>query len=253
MKKRFRYNDETFVGGRHIDPVVDISMRGKGVFFKMLGALNEISRDVNFSYTFPNNPSFKGFAKYGYQSTGPIYIQHCQLSFVRSGFKEKLRYLKTGIKLAFKDFNTVAKVDINTLKNLHSALPKNRYYLKRDFDYLRWRYAESPVKKYDILAFEEGGELVMSCVTAQHDNSVAIVDVIPYAEKVDTQMILSGIKQIYGSVKVNNWSTGLRSLNKYFMGKGVQNFMILEGNRKMPDNLYDKNFWYVTRGDVEGN
>lgn len=253
IKKRFRFNDETFVGGRHIDPVVDVSMRGKGVFFKMLGALNELSRDVNFSYTFPNNPSFKGFAKYGYKSIGPIYIQYCQLSFVSSGFKEKLRYLKTGIKLAFKDCNTVSKSDINDLKNLHPALPIERYHLARDFNYLRWRYTESPVKKYDILCFQESGKVVLACVIAIEDSSVAIVDVIPYIDDVDSAMIILGIKRIYGNVKVNNWSAGLPSLNKYFFGKGIQNFMILEGNRKMPDKLYDKNFWYVTKGEVEGN
>jgi len=71
IKKRFQYNAESLVGDQHID---DGSMRGKGVFSRMIEGLNEISTDVNFGYTFPKNPSLRGFAKYGYRSIGPIYI-----------------------------------------------------------------------------------------------------------------------------------------------------------------------------------
>lgn len=253
IKKKFCYNDEIFVGGRHIDPVVDVIMRGKGVFFKMLGALNELSSDVNFSYTFPNNPSFRGFSKFGYKSIGPIHIQYCQLSFMKSNFREKFRYFKTGVKIALKDCNTVRKVDIGELERLKPILPIDRYYLVRNFDYIRWRYVESPVKMYDMLAFEKDGMITVSCVVEEEESNVSILDLIPYTKNVDASMILSGIKKIYGNVKINNWSTGLQNINKYFYGKGIQNFMILEGNRKMPNNLYDKNYWYVTKGEVEGN
>lgn len=253
IKKRFRYNEETFIGGRHIDPVVDVSMRGKGVFFKMLNALNEISTDVNFSYTFPNNPSFKGFAKYGYKSIGPIYIQYCQLIFLKSGLKEKLRYLKTGVKLFGSDGSGVTKGGLDELENSTPVLPVNTYYLTRDLEYLKWRYADSPVKKYDILISRCSGQVTMACVVATEAQNISILDVIPYSKNIEPGAVMSKLKAMHGPVRIDCWDTGFQPMNRYFLGKGVQNFMILEGNLKMPDTLYDKNCWYVTKGEVEGN
>ena len=162
IKNEFCYNDETFVGRRHIDPVMDVSMRGKGVFFKIFGTLNELSPMSIFSYTLPNNQSCRGFAKYGFQSNGSIHIQYCQLSFLKSGLKEKLRFIMTGAKLIGKDGAETTSGSLDEVKDLTPALPPNKYCFTRDLYYLNWRYAESPVKKNDILIHRHHHQVVMA-------------------------------------------------------------------------------------------
>ena len=253
IKKRFIFNDQLFVGGRHVDPVVDTSMRGKGVFTKLLYALNELSDDVHFSYTFPNAASFKGFAKTGYTSIGPILMPCCQLKFMGSPMKEKARYFKTGFKVPKKPKNDIKKIHFDHLKHLAPRAPKDKYTLQRDYAYLNWRYKESPVKKYELFVHQLTNEIANACIILNDEYTVYIMDYVEYTEKIDMADYLSAIKNNYGKKKIVAWDNNLPDINDYFFGKSQQNFLVREGKLKMPDEFYNRQNWFVTRGEVEGN
>jgi len=253
IRKKFTYNNERFVGGRHIDPVVDKSMRGKGVFTKMLYALNEMCNDVNFSYTFPNAASFPGFAKTGYTSVGPIFVPSCQLSFLNVAIKEKVRYLTSGIKTVGRKDTSIIQGSFDELKEAVPVTPKNKYALMRDYSYIKWRYADSPIKSYEVLISKLNKTIQNACIVLKNDRLISIMDFIEYQSEISILDYLTAIKKIYGKVTVSVWDSSISDIHKFFVGKSTQNFLVHKGNLKMPERVFDKSFWFITKGEVEGN
>jgi len=251
IKKRFVYNSEEFVGGRHIDPVVDKSMRGKGVFPKMLNALNEMCTDVNFSYTFPNAASFKGFDRTGYISLGPLLVPVCQLSFFNTTFKEKIRYLGTGVKIVGENKN-INTASFDELEGLTATPRPDKYALKRDYNYVRGRYAASPVRSYELLVSKIDAVIQNACIL-EHSQNVSIIDLVEYGSEICLPEYLKAIRKLYGKVAVNVWNNSLPDVDRYFLGKSIQNFLVRKGNLKMPESFFSKENWYLTKGEVESN
>ena len=64
---------------------------------------------------------------------------------------------------------------------------------------------------------------------------------------------LKAIKEIYGKVAVSIWDSSISDIKDFFIGKSIQNFLVREGNLKMPKRFFDKNNWYLTKGEVEAN
>lgn len=253
IKKRFTFNNEEFVGGRHLDPVVDKSMRGKGVFTKMLSALNEMCIDVDFSYTFPNAASFRGFAKTGYTSVGPIFMPSCQLRFFGIPPKEKVRYLATGLKTLGKRQTDVIPGSIDELKEMSPTPPENKYALLRDYKYLEWRYSNSPTKSYETLVSKQNGTIQNACIVHRDSHSISIMDIVEYQGELALLDYLVAIKKVYGKLSVTMWDSSVSDTRKFFAGKSIQHFMVREGSSKVPDHLFDRSSWFVTKGDVEAN
>ncbi len=253
IKKKFVYNNEAYVGGRHIDPVVDNKMRGKGVFTKMLNALNEMCVDVDFSYTFPNGASFPGFAKTGYTSVGPILMPYCQLGFWGKSAKEKIRFFTTGAKTVLGKKYNIVKTSIDDLKNLKPVVPQNRYLVQRDYHYLKWRYSDSPVKEYQLLACRHDNAVQNACVVTVSNGNVFMVDLMEYESRINISDYLKAIREMYGNVSVGIWNSSLLGVNKYFSGKSKQNFLVREGRLSMPDEFFRLTSWFISKGEVESN
>lgn len=254
VKKRFVWNDEEFVGGRHVDPVVDKSMRGKGVFSKILKVLVEMNNDVDFIYTFPNAASFRGFEKGGYTSIGPIPVGYCNLAFVGAGIKDKIKFFRTGLKLLGKHYTRVEKGVLEDLKGREWRKPLDRYSLKRDYTYLDWRYGQSPVKDYDILVCrDKKGEILSACIVTLEKGFLCIVDIVEYSESIEIEEYLLAIKRLYGPVTVWLWNNNVPGLNRFFWTRGWHNFMVRSCRKKMPDRFFKKETWYITHGEVESN
>ena len=253
IKKKFRYNEDHFIGGRHLDPVVDTSMRGKGVFTKMLHTLNELCNDVDFSYTFPNAASFRGFAKTGYTSIGPIFMPLCQLNFWGVPLKEKLRFMKTGAKIIRNTQMTVETDEFHALKSLKPLFPTNKYALLRDYNYIKWRYADSPIKSYEVLVTKSHNTIQNACILLRNNTKISIIDFIEYKSEIILLDYLAAIKELYGKVAISVWDSSISDIGKYFVGKSTQNFLVRKGNLQLPKLIFDKNYWFITKGEVEGN
>lgn len=255
IRKRFFYNETEYVGGRHIDPVVDNSMRGKGVFTKMLHALNEAEGDVDFIYTFPNLISFPGFLKAGYKSAGPIPPIYCQFVFSGLKLKEKIRYILTGMRIAGRTNKKVIKGNFEDLKDLKPKLPKDKFCLYRDYNYLCWRFKESPLKSYEVLICKSGNEIESACIILKNDKMISIMDVIEYNHKIEISEYLVALRDFYGAVIVEVWDNNLKSIRKYFIGNKYhgQNFCLRVSRDEMPKEIFVRTNWYITAGEVESN
>ena len=256
IKKRFVLNGEEYIGGRHVDPVVDVSMRGKGVFTKMLKVLNEVNTDVDFIYTFPNKASFRGFEKMGYTSAGPLPVGYCHMGFQNAGMKDKIKYFKTGFKLCLNNHTNVVKGSIEDLKDAVWKMPADRYALVRDYRYISWRYGKSPIKNYDVLICRnEKEEILNACVVTQKDDLVCLVDLLEYTEPIAIENYLVAVRQMYGPVTAWLWKNNVeRKIDSYFWARGQgHNFMVRVVNKEMPQAFFDHNNWFLSHGEVESN
>jgi hypothetical protein len=254
IRKRFEFNDQVLLGGRHLDPVVDKSMRGKGIFLKLLGVLNELCGDVDLIYCFPNSVSYPGFKKAGYKPLGPITTPYCQLGFWGLSLKEKMRYFLTGVKTLGRKNTNIYRGELEELKELKSIAPSNKYALLRDYSYLKWRYAESPIYSYEVLIHRQGDIIQNACIARQNmDGSVSVVDFVRYHDQIDMGDYLVAFRELYGKVTVVIWDNNVSNIHKYFWGKSPHNFLVRKGKSKMPEEIFQSSFWYVTSGDVESN
>ncbi len=261
IRKTFAYRGDTFIGGRLVDPVVDSSMRGRGLFSKMIRALRERSADVAFEYLFPNALSYPGFLKAGYCSIGPIPQPYCQLKFFGEPVKEKLRYVATGMRIPRRGKLTVTSGSVGELKEATPVTPFDKFGLVRDYNYLKWRYDESPMKTYDILIARDSHRVQSACVIHRNGQLLNIVDFITYGDPLVLPDYIATIRELYGKVTINLWDNSIDGIGRYFIGdvrqylgqKNGHNFMVLERNRKMPDEFFNRLHWYVTEGDVEAN
>lgn len=254
IRKRFEFNNQVLLGGRHLDPVVDKSMRGKGIFLKLLSVLNELCGDVDLIYCFPNPVSYPGFVKAGYKPLGPIPTPYCQLGFLGVSLKEKVRYFLTGVKTLGKKKALIYRGSLEELKELKPAAPLNKYGLLRDYRYLKWRYAESPIHSYDVLIHRRDNIIQNACIARRNmDGSVSIVDFVRYHDQIDIGDYLVAFRELYGNVTVVTWDNNVSNCHKYFLGRSRHNFLVREGKSKMPEEIFQSSFWYVTMGDVESS
>lgn len=255
IKKRFVYNDKYFIGVKDVDPVVDKVMRGKGIFEKMIHALNEKCNDVDFIYNFPNNVSYPGFVKAGYASLGPIPPIYCQFGFSGLKLKEKIRYILTGMRIAGRTNKKVIKGNFEDLKDLKPKLPKDKFYLYRDYNYLSWRFKESPLKPYEVLISKSGNQIESACIILKSNKMISIVDAIEYDHEIEISEYLVALRDFYGDVIVEFWDNNLKSIRKYFIGNKYHghNFCLRVSRDEMPKEIFVRRNWYITPGEVESN
>jgi len=159
---KFKINDEDFLGAQSLDTITDIDYRGQGLFIKLAKDVYEKAAKSNtvLVYGFPNGSSIGGFKKkleWEVLDPLPFLIKPLETKYFFSKIKG-LRFLPN-FSLSFskfkkdKNYSLVNNFSFPTEVNeLWDKFSKNfKVGVKRDKEYLDWRYIDKPNENYSIM------------------------------------------------------------------------------------------------------
>jgi GNAT superfamily N-acetyltransferase len=262
LKKKAVIDGQEYILARDIDPVVDPNYRGKGLFGKMLEFSLETFTDIDFFYNFANNASAPGFIKKGWQSIGPLRDHISQVGYDSVFSRQFPLYLtsssmrKKGLSGSVKEFF----FDSLNKNELNPVCPEGKIWVKRDMEFIRWRYLMNPMKTYNFYALTDNDTIKSICVVRflSEKKHLLIIDYF-HTEGADEGLspYLPYFNRVFGEVSVYTWQTSTNSMLRGFITnpfkkKIGQNFLVRSfPGKTVPERIYEIKNWYVTRGDSE--
>ncbi len=162
-------NGEEVIAALSLNSAVDIQYRGKGIFSKILGYLPEKASENNIECIFgvSNDNSLNSFLRNGFSNLGklPLLIKPIKIS---KKFNQPLRTIiscfdyiwkpssknEFGIEIFSKEF------DYEFEKFILNQSERLGIFQKRSKEFLQWRYANHPTRKYETFVLRNHSRLV---------------------------------------------------------------------------------------------
>ena len=157
--------------------------RGRGLFVKLANSLYEKMKEYDYRAVigFPNRNSHF------------IFVNRLNWRDVCEMPTMKLNLSTIGSLVNYRSFNIINDkkflLDYSKLINNHNE--KMRVY--KDLKYLKWRFRDNPVNKYDNYVIVQGQSVVSSIVTKKFNNSEIDIVEINSLEDYYTKQILEGV------------------------------------------------------------
>lgn len=227
--------------------------RGSGLFSRLSEEIHAHMRQKNLSliWSFPNNNSHRLFV----QKIGRTDIYEVPFFSLAVTNVQYLPPLSPDVR-ELQQFSS----DFDCLWNrVHKRYP---IIARRDATYLRWRYTDSPLVKYGILAYYDNEQLLGYLVYKHYKAAIQIVDLLTIEDDhIGLQLIaylveLARTKQI---MEINLWLNVHRSLHHALERLGFSNrspvtyftARLLTPLLKSEGFFYTYRNWYVTMGDSD--
>jgi len=133
--------------------------------------------------------------------------------------------------------------------------------VRRDSEYLTWRYSMNPTQKYRILTYEDEGGLAGYAVFKRYRNELQVVDILTIKDSTVGQQLISQIGRIALQERaeaVSLWLNVTHPLHRTLEKLGFRNGdpvtyfggLILRPS-VLDDRVYDYRNWYITMGDSD--
>ncbi len=133
--------------------------------------------------------------------------------------------------------------------------------VRRDSEYLRWRYSMNPTQKYRIFTYDDERGLAGYAVFKRYRNELQVVDVLTIKDSTVGQQLMSQIGRIALQERaeaVSLWLNVAHPLHRTLEKLGFKNGdpvtylggLILRPDI-MDDKIYDYRNWYITMGDSD--
>ena len=189
MLFNLKHETKVFNAAQPCDTVVEPDYRGQGIFTKLTKyAINEMKKEFQLFFNFPNFNSMPGYLKMGWDKTvlideGFAFKNFPELVKKKSG--NSFFYLGSSIYNIFmtkldKVIRELSKdSNINIIDNeerftdefedLWNKNIKSRIRVYRPREYLNWRYCARPDKDYKIWTLRDGDKLKAYIITSDSD------------------------------------------------------------------------------------
>ena len=177
-----KLNNQEIVGSFSLDTMVHPAFRGQGMFTELaIDLYNRIAEDgIPLVYGFPNVQSHHGFSKYlGWKDlvkSIPIFVRPLNFSKILELVLHLDFIMGLLSPLAQFGYDVLRRPKGNHYKH-YSVIPLSKFderfdilwqeacdiapiLVRRDRNYLKWRYASHPIHEYSILAIEDGDMLI---------------------------------------------------------------------------------------------
>jgi hypothetical protein len=183
---RMKVDNQEIVGALSLDTMVHPDFRGQNMFTKMADDLYQriAATGMSLIYGFPNSQSHRGFTKYlGWKdlvTTLPVYVRPLMFPILlkkvlRSNVLSNLAGFLTGVgyKLMMSlrsaryrcyTVKIQTRFDERFNKLWEQACGIASILVRRDCNFLNWRYSEKPQSNYTILVIENGDTLLGYCI-----------------------------------------------------------------------------------------
>lgn len=159
MTWQWSHHGQVLSAVRAVDTATDPNHQGKGIFKKLtLAMVEECKNDgVHFIFNTPNTQSRPGYLKMGWEDAGRLPVQMAPLRIFSM------------LKAVVSGAATVGSTDHETLNNLLSdpsladLIAKDQSHrsnicTRYSIAYLKWRYGDVPVVKYNAFRYTDGRE-----------------------------------------------------------------------------------------------
>jgi len=263
LKKTAIIDGKRYVSARDIDPVVDPSCRGQGVFTRLLEFALDNFSGIDFFYNFANRMSTPGYLKRGWKQIGPLRDYICQTGFDRLFSKEFILYAGSFGICRQKDNSVILEIEVNDLDKYTDLVPmppEGKIWVERSIPFLQWRYQRNPRHHYLIFLYAEDNEVISFCVTRHipEKHHLLILDLVPFKGfQYDLTPYLSIFKEKFQQSAVYLWHAVPKSMLKCFITNPAkknigQNLLVRKfPGKEVPNSIFDLENWYVSRGDSE--
>ncbi len=263
LPKRVRCDGDVFVGARDIDPVVDPAYRGRGVFGRLLDHALANMADVDFFFNFANEASRPGFLRRGWRVAGLLRDAVCQLGARKTSAAETLLCLATAARARRRPDAEVVRLDPAALlawPTLRPAAPRGRLWVERSQAYLRWRYARSPLRRYEIYAEVEAGTARRAAVVRPDPETrrLHVLDVLSDdPDDFDLDPIVRALRRDHAGLRAVVFDTTPASARRRFLvnplrrGAGYPLLIRQAPGGRWPRGAPDLGRFFLTHGDIE--
>ncbi|GHA30317.1 hypothetical protein GCM10007103_09580 [Salinimicrobium marinum] len=248
MRWQWQKGNKIHTTFRAVDTATHPKHQGKGVFKKLTLQAIELAKQEggHFIFNTPNHLSLPGYLKMGWEKVDKLKVQ-IQPTFPLNWFSNKITDYNTEIRTPSQNIKTLC-----SLTN-EDKVKKAKYFTPKSNEYLRWRYEDNPLQKYEVIA---DISFYMAGYVKEHT----------YFKELRIVEIVVGDDGAYGTIKniISNWA---KKFGTAFISManedGLGNFFI-KGNfgpvmtvRKLnlPNEefnyLLDLNHFNYSLGDLE--
>ncbi len=147
MRWQWYNGDKMFSCFRAVDTATHPDYQGKGIFKKLTLKALELAKEERAAFIFntPNEKSRPGYLKMGWKIAGKIQVG------ISPAFNSFWK-LKKNIPDYDINYQT-SNVEIEKLcKEWNMELIGKKIFTKKSVNYLKWRYENNPLKKYEVFA-----------------------------------------------------------------------------------------------------
>ncbi|WP_299115587.1 GNAT family N-acetyltransferase [uncultured Winogradskyella sp.] len=280
---KFQINGKDYLSAQSLDTITDINYRGKGLFTNLANRIYERGEKegLELVYGFPNGNSIHGFTrklKWDNLDPIPFLIKPLKTKY----FTSKIKPLKwfPNINLSALDFKLNYKTKLvedfsfpEEVNRLWDVFSKDiSVSVKRDKEYLDWRYIKKPNEDYKIIhSYDKETNayngFIVFCIKEKHEGKIAYImeliynpsntragrellnKAISFIKKEKTDTILSwcfDFSPNYEAFKKNrffNLPEKLRPIELHF---GYRFF-----NTKNKDIISNRNNWFLSYSDSD--
>lgn len=148
-----------------MNTMVHPEYRGKGIFVTLGNKLNEIVKMKGYKLIF----SFPNFL------SNPIYVKNLGRTVIYEIPTMTLDL--NNCKEERKDISFVTEDNTFSYKYSLEASTTKKIYVKKNSDYLRWRYASNPSYSYKNFIIKDGYEVKSYLVCKEYEDKINIVDI----------------------------------------------------------------------------
>ncbi len=146
MRWQWQLGDQLFSAFRAVDTATHPDHQGKGIFKKLtLNALEVVKEQGDdFIFNTPNTQSLPGYLKMGWKVVGKLKIR------IKPG--NPSTWLNNNTAKSYTVNNTCAAGQLVKLISGYNTLKarENKCFTLKSPEYLRWRYENNPLQKYEI-------------------------------------------------------------------------------------------------------
>lgn len=265
--------------GLRVDTMVDPSERGKGIYKQLSEHLiKEAEKEnINLLYGFPAEKAKELQIKY----IGAHYLTNVNrwvcvnrpiatlstrfpvlrgLRFFDSIYSSVKRFIKHREKNQKDPIKDVKLFD----SHFHFLPLKEQIHLKRNNEYLNWRYAEHPKNNYKILQWQESNIVKGYIVyrVYKHDKKLhigLIIDLIAFGKHssyIKSALLQRAINNMNEAAYIQAWTMPNQEITNvykklgFFMKDEPMPIVIKDINCKDVD-VKDPNKWFISMGDVD--
>lgn len=255
LRRPARLDGRLVMAGRDVDPVVDPAWRGKGLFTQMLDWMLASSAGIDIYYNFANRASAPGFQKRGWLVADALVDHVAQLGCRRLASREGLVWLASRLARPSIGDLPVRELTPEEVAKLPLPMPPpgRRFAVERTAGYLAWRYLQSPLHHYRLLARHDKDGIVDVLVvrTDTPARRLTLVDLAVYRSDGGTfAAYLPHLQRHLGGGWVGVWSTVPPAWRRGFIKSPRAGGLPLLVRSGTPLHAGD---CFVTHGDVEAN
>lgn len=248
MPISIQYGEKEYKTTLSTDAATDINHRGKGLMSKISAALYKkvAQKGYDFSFGYPNEVGVvmdKHSKNYGYQVIG-IFVKYFKFII----FRKNTPY--TLVKL-----NSPEKVTGIT------SADENFYKIKKNKEYLTWRYLKKPNNEYEVYRIVYDKKDVGYAILHFTQNKCYVLDIIAGKDIIKMKDIVKSIENraldrkirlVIYNVFDNEYWKKIFGFPYFKKAKGGVNyyFSVHTHTDTLPANLLNKEHWFLMNGDI---